>query len=74
MLAPGTKERDAILQQMSWAFTTLKSAEANFCIGYGFPESQNLRIREEARAGAKQQIARLRECLDKLEKSLDDTV
>jgi hypothetical protein len=58
------KRRDAVLQQMSWAFGTLKSAVGNVNIGEGVKGCEG--PVEESRATARQQIERLRRSLDAL--------
>ena len=65
-MTPMAKDRNEVLQKMTWAFGTLKSAVSNISIGEDIDDCQD--VVANAREVAKQQIKRIRLYLVELEK------
>lgn len=64
-LSPEAKYREELIQKLSWAFGTLKSAVSNWNISYDVKGCED--IVAGSQEAAAQQIARIRQHLDQLE-------
>ena len=63
-----SKQRDDLLQRMSWANGTLRSAVSNVNIGDGIEGCEQ--VTEQGKKQAREQVFRLRQYLTDLEKLL----